>query len=76
MLSRQALISLKLLAAGPSVAKHTADLRQLRPSADELRAALRFVLSHDASAPRRDDLRLVLAALDQEALVGGIDERL
>jgi hypothetical protein len=60
---RQALISLKLLAAGPSTGKHLDDLRALAPKAEELREALRFVLDLDSSEPRRRDLEAVVAAL-------------
>jgi hypothetical protein len=69
---RQALISTKLLASNPSVAKHTEDLTRLRPSLDEIRQAVDFVRSVDPGDLRRDDLVAVLARLgfDGAALAG------
>ena len=51
-----------LLAEG----KHFADLKELAPSADELRAAASWVITHDASEGFREILRQVLAALGVE----------
>jgi len=63
LISRQALISLKLYAATPSYRKHTIDLSNLRPSKREITEALRFVMSIDDSDPRKDDLRIVMKDL-------------
>jgi len=63
LISRQALISLKLYATTPSYSKHTVDLSNLRPSKKELVEAARFVMSIDGSDPRKDDLRLVMKEL-------------
>jgi hypothetical protein len=60
---RQALLSLKLYAAGPSTGKHLDDLRALAPNEDEIREAVRFVLETDGSEPRQRDLEIVVAAL-------------
>jgi hypothetical protein len=60
---RQALISLKMYAATPSYDKHTADIRNLRPNKKEISEAVGFVMSIDASDPRKDDLRIVLKDL-------------
>ena len=60
LISRQALISLKLYATTPSYRKHTEDLSNLRPSKREITEALRFVMSIDHSDPREDDLRIVM----------------
>ena len=60
LISRQALISLKLYATTPSYRKHTEDLSNLRPSKREITEALRFVMSVDDSDPREDDLRIVM----------------
>ena len=46
--------------------KHFADLKELAPSADELRAAASWVITHDASEGFREILRQVLAALGVE----------
>ncbi|MCK9458076.1 MAG: hypothetical protein M0R80_00155 [Proteobacteria bacterium] len=61
--SRQALVSLKLYAAGPSTGKHLDDLRALAPNENEVREAVRFVLEIDGSEPRQRDLEIVVAAL-------------
>jgi hypothetical protein len=63
LISRQALISLKLYAVTPSYRKHTEDLSNLRPSKREITEALRFVMSIDDSVPRKDDLRIVMKEL-------------
>ena len=63
LISRQALISLKLYATTPSYRKHTVDLINLRPRKREMTEALRFVMSVDDSDPRKDDLRVVLKEL-------------
>ena len=63
LITRQALISLKLYATTPSYRKHTVDLRNLRPNKVEITEALRFVLSIDDSDPRKDDLRIVMKEL-------------
>jgi hypothetical protein len=58
-------ICFKLYAAvdlGPR-SKHVADLRLLRPSSDELRAAAAWALTHDASEAFRDQLEQALAAI-------------
>lgn len=60
LISRQALISLKLYATTPSYRKHTVDLSNLRPSRKEITEALRFVMSIDDSDPRKDDLHIVM----------------
>ena len=57
LISRQALISLKLYATTPSYRKHTEDLSNLRPIKREITEALRFVMSVDDSNPRKDNLR-------------------
>jgi len=66
LISRQALISLKLYATTPSYRKHTEDLNNLRPSKREITEALRFVMSIDDSDLRKDDLRFVLKDLGFE----------
>ena len=53
LIGRQALITLKLFAATPSYAKHTTDLRSLKPKNNEIEEALRFVLSIDNNSLRR-----------------------
>jgi hypothetical protein len=63
LISRQALISLKLYATTPTYRKHTEDLRNLRPSKREITEALRFVMSVDDSDPKKDDLRIVMKEL-------------
>ena len=63
LISRQALISLKLYATTPSYSKHTVDLSNLRPSKKEVVEAARFVMSIDGSDPRKDDLRIVMKEL-------------
>jgi hypothetical protein len=63
LISRQALISLKLYATTPSYRKHTVDLSNLRPSKREIIEAVRFVMSMDDSDPRKDDLRIVMKEL-------------
>jgi hypothetical protein len=63
LISRQALISLKLYAVTPSYRKHTEDLSNLQPSKREITEALRFVMSIDDSVPRKDDLRIVMKEL-------------
>lgn len=60
VIGRQALISLKLWAATPSFAKHTNDLKSLMPGKEEIKEAVRFVLSVDNTKPRKDDLEIVL----------------
>jgi hypothetical protein len=60
VLGRQALLSLKLWAATPSFAKHTNDIKSLKPNKKEIKEAVRFVLSVDNTEPRRDDLEIVL----------------
>ena len=61
--SRQALLTLKLYAAGPSTGKHLDDLRALAPNEDEIREAGRFVLEIDGSEPRLRELEIVVGAL-------------
>jgi hypothetical protein len=63
LISRQALISLKLYATTPSYRKHTEDLSNLRPRKKEITEALRFVMSIDDSDPRKVDLRIVMKEL-------------
>jgi len=63
LISRQALISLKLYATTPSYRKHTEDLSNLRPTKGQITEALRFVMSIDDSDPRKDDLRIVMKEL-------------
>jgi hypothetical protein len=60
LIGRQALITLKLWAATPSHTKHSIDIKSLNPSKEEIREAVRFVLSIDNNQLRRDDLRMVL----------------
>jgi hypothetical protein len=60
VIGRKALISLKLWAASPSFAKHTNDIKSLKPSKEEIKEAVRFVLSVDNTKPRKDDLEIVL----------------
>ncbi|MBW2075981.1 MAG: hypothetical protein JRI71_00215 [Deltaproteobacteria bacterium] len=60
VIGRQALLSLKLWAATPSFAKHTNDIKSLKPSKEEIKEAVRFVLSVDNTEPRRDALEIVL----------------
>jgi hypothetical protein len=66
VIGRQALISMKLYAATPSFAKHTQDLVKLGPSAEEVKEALRFVLSVDSHESRQNDLRIILKGLGFE----------
>ena len=61
LISRQALISLKMLAATPVYSKHTVDIKSLSPNKDEISEAVRFVLSIDNTNLRKDDLRVVLS---------------
>ncbi len=68
VLGRQALISLKLLAATPSARKHVDDLTALRPSASELQEGARFVRAYDPSQPTGEDLARVVREL------GGSDD--
>jgi hypothetical protein len=63
LISRQALISLKLYATSPSYRKHTVDLSNLKPTRKEVTEALRFVMSIDDSDPRKDDLCIVMKDL-------------
>jgi hypothetical protein len=63
LIGRQALISLKMYAATPSYSKHTLDIKNLRPSKEEISEAVRFVTSIDNSNPRQGDLRFVLKEL-------------
>jgi len=63
LISRQALISLKMYATTPSYRKHTEDLSNLQPNRNEIAEALRFVMSIDDSDPRKDDLRIVMKEL-------------
>lgn len=67
LIGRQAMISLKLYAATSVVAKHTEDLVQLKPRREEIREAVRFVLSADSTDTRKDDLRMVLEELGFES---------
>jgi len=60
LIGRQALIALKLWAATPAYTKHTNDITSLNPSSDEIKEAVRFVLSIDNNDLRRDDLQIVL----------------
>lgn len=60
VIGRQALLALKLWAATPSFAKHTNDIKSLKPSKEEIKEAVRFVLSVDNTKPRKDDLEIVL----------------
>ena len=63
LIGRQALITLKLYASTPTYTKHTTDIKSLKPTAEEISEAVKFVLSIDDTQPRRDDLRLVLEDL-------------
>jgi len=60
LIGRQALIALKLLATTPSYTKHSVDIKSLNPSKEEIKEAVRFVLSIDNNELRRDDLLIVL----------------
>lgn len=60
LIGRQALIALKLFAATPSYTKHTVDIKSLHPSEEEIKEAVRFVLSIDDNKMRRDDLQIIL----------------
>lgn len=60
LIGRQALIALKLWAATPSYTKHSVDIKRLSPSKEEIKEAVRFVLSIENNELRRDDLRMVL----------------
>ena len=57
------MISLKLLAAMPSIRKHTDDLRAINPDNKEIIEAVRFVRSIDDSSNRISDLHLILSEL-------------
>lgn len=63
LLGRQGLIATKLLAATPSFAKHTRDIKELAPRKNEIREAVRFVLSMDDHESRVQDLRIILDEL-------------
>jgi hypothetical protein len=63
VISRQALISLKLYAATPSYSKHTVDIKRLHPNVAEITEAVCFVLSFDDTEVRKDDLRFILKDL-------------
>ena len=63
LIGREALITLKLYASTPTYTKHTTDIKSLKPTAEEISEAVKFVLSIDDTEPRRDDLRLVLEDL-------------
>lgn len=54
------MIKLKLWAATPSYTKHSVDIMSLNPGKEEIKEAVRFVLSIDNNELRRDDLRIVL----------------
>jgi len=66
--SRYDQVCFKLYAAADDSprGKHFADLKELAPSADELRAAASWVITHDASEGFRHILDQVLAALGVE----------
>lgn len=63
VVSRQALIALKLLAANPSERKHIDDLKALEPNKQELDEAARLVRSFDSTEPTLTDLRDVMNEL-------------
>lgn len=54
------MITLKLYASTPTYTKHTIDIKSLKPVAEEISEAVKFVLSIDDTEPRKDDLRFVL----------------
>ena len=54
---------MKLWAATPSFVKHTNDIKSLKPSKEEIKEAVRFVLSVDNTELRRDDLEIVLSEI-------------
>jgi len=54
---------MKLLASTPSYTKHTDDIRSLNPRKEEIKEAVRFVLSIDDDELRKEDLRIVLKAI-------------
>ncbi len=67
--SRVDQIALKLYAAadqGPA-SKHMADLRALRPTADELLGGARWARTHDPSPAFEQELRAVLLTLEVDA---------
>ncbi len=66
--SRYDQVCFKLYAAADDSprGKHFADLKELAPNADELRAAAAWVITHDDSEGFRQILRQVLAALGVE----------
>lgn len=70
--SRQALLSLKLLAASPSARKHLDDIHVMAPGRDEILEALRFVLDVDNSPPRHEELQEVLELLGQGNLLHAV----
>jgi len=76
LIGRQALIALKLFAATPSYAKHTLDIKSLRPTEEEVKEAVQFVLSIDNTDLRQADLRLVLrdVGFDYDEVVRNIKE--
>ena len=49
-----------MYAASPAYSKHTADIKSLRPTREEILEAVRFVMNLDGSNPRKEDLRVVL----------------
>ena len=77
LIGRRALISLKMYAATPSYHKHTLDMRNLRPSKEEICEAVRFVMSIDDSDPRKDDLRIVMKDLrfDFDEILSELEEK-
>jgi hypothetical protein len=71
-ISRFDQIHLKLYAAADQGGRHLADLQKLDPTADELRAAIAWVFTHDDSTGFRQVLQEVLNAFGHEHLIDSI----
>ena len=76
LIGRQALIALKLFAATPSYTKHTVDIKNLNPNKNEIKEAVRFVLSIDNNELRKNDLRIVLGVIgfDFNEIIRNVEE--
>jgi len=76
LMGRRGLIAMKLYAASPSFAKHTTDLKKLRPNKEEMEEAVRFVLNMDDHETRRQDLGTILKQIgfDADEILQQIDK--
>ena len=64
IIGKQALISLKLYACNPSIAKHIDDLKALEPRKEEIKIAAQFCLSEDPHITSKQDLVEVIRKLE------------